>query len=166
MIRIFICDIIQYMTQNITLHEKIKGQIIEAMRAKDAMTLETLRGLTSLFSYELISKKSSEQFIDDESALTLIKRSVKQRKDSIEQFEKGGRSDLTKKEKEELAILEKYLPETMSKDDIKKIVTAKIEKEGKPDSKKLGGFIGGLMKELKGKADGAHVKEVVEELVK
>ena len=66
------------MTQNITLHEKIKGQIIEAMRAKDAMTLETLRGLTSLFSYELISKKSSEQFIDDESALTLIKRSVKQ----------------------------------------------------------------------------------------
>ena len=67
------------MTQNITLHEKIKGQIIEAMRAKDAMTLETLRGLTSLFSYELISKKSSEQFIDDESALTLIKRSVNDR---------------------------------------------------------------------------------------
>ena len=91
---------------------------------------------------------------------------MKQRKDSIEQFEKGGRSELAKKEKEELAILEKYLPETMSKDDIKKIVTAKIEKEGKPDSKKLGGFIGGLMQELKGKADGAHVKEVVEELVK
>jgi uncharacterized protein YqeY len=154
------------MTQNITLHEKIKGQIVEAMRAKDAITLETLRGLTSLFSYELIAKKSSEQFIDDESALTLIKRSVKQRKDSIEQFEKGGRSDLAKKEKEELAILEKYLPETMSKDDIKKIVQAKIKKEGKPDSKKLGGFIGGLMKELKGKADGAHVKEVVEESVK
>lgn len=154
------------MTQNITLHEKIKSQIIEAMRAKDAITLETLRGLTSLFSYELITKKSSEQFIDDESALTLIKRSVKQRKDSIEQFEKGGRSDLSKKEKEELAILEKYLPETMSKDDIKKIVLVKIEKEGKPDSKKLGGFIGGLMKELKGKADGADVKEVVEGLVK
>ena len=155
----------QHMKQNITLHEKIKSQIIDAMRAKDAMTLETLRGLTSLFSYELIAKKSSDQFIDDESALTLIKRSVKQRKDSIEQFEKGGRSDLAKKEKLELAILEKYLPETMSKDEIKKIVQAKIEKEGKPDSKKLGGFIGGLMKELKGKADGADVKSVVDEIV-
>jgi len=156
----------QYMKQNITLHEKIKSEIIDAMRAKDAMTLETLRGLTSLFSYELIAKKSSAQFIDDESALALIKRSVKQRKDSIEQFEKGGRKDLVKKEKLELAILEKYLPETMSKEDIEKVVKAKIKKDGVPDKSKLGQFIGGLMKELKGKADGTDVKEVVEGLVK
>jgi len=149
-----------------TIHENIKKQIIDAMRAKDAMTLETLRGLTSLFSYELIAKKSNDAYIDDESALTLIKRSVKQRKDSIEQFEKGGRKDLAKKEKEELVILEKFLPETMSKEDIKKLVEAKLKNEGKPDAKKLGAFIGGLMKELKGKADGADVKEVVEGLVK
>lgn len=157
------------MTKNITkatLHEQIKAQIIEAMRAHDAITLETLRGLTSLFSYELISKKSNDTFIDDDSAMTLIKRSVKQRKDSIEQFEKGGRKDLVKKEKAELAILEKFLPETMSKSDIKKIVEAKLKKEGKPDAKKLGAFIGQIMKELKGKADGADVKEVVEGLVK
>ncbi len=156
----------QHMTKNITLHETIKNKIIDAMRAHDAITLETLRGLTSLFSYELIAKKSSDTFIDDESAMTLIKRSVKQRKDSIEQFEKGGRKDLVKKEKAELAILEKFLPETMSKADIKKIVEAKLKKDGKPDAKKLGAFIGGLMKELKGKADGADVKEVVEGLVK
>jgi len=149
-----------------TIHENIKKQIIDAMRAKDAMTLETLRGLTSLFSYELIAKKSNDAYIDDESALTLIKRSVKQRKDSIEQFEKGGRKDLAKKEKEELVILEKFLPETMNKSDIKKLVEAKLKKEGKPDTKKLGAFIGGLMKELKGKADGADVKEVVEGLMK
>jgi uncharacterized protein YqeY len=160
----------QHMTKNITkgvtLNEQIKAQIIEAMRAHDAITLETLRGLTSLFSYELIAKKSSDAFIDNESAMTLIKRSVKQRKDSIDQFEKGGRKDLVKKEKAELVILEKFLPETMSKADIKKIVEAKLKKDGKPDSKKLGAFIGGLMKELKGKADGADVKEVVEGLVK
>ncbi len=149
-----------------TIHENIKKDIVEAMRAKDAIRLETLRGLTSLFSYELIAKKSTDAFIDDESALTLIKRSVKQRKDSIEQFEKGGRADLATKEKSELEILLKFLPEVMSKEDIKKIAEEKIAKEGKPDSKKLGAFIGSLMKELKGKADGADVKEVVEGLVK
>ena len=149
-----------------TIHETIKKQIVDAMRAKDSMTLETLRGLTSLFSYELIAKKSSAPLIDDESALTLIKRSVKQRKDSIEQFEKGGRKDLVKKEKAELTILEKFLPETMSKADIKKVVEAKINKDGMPDKAKMGQFMGGIMKELKGKADGADVKEVVEGIVR
>lgn len=149
-----------------TIHETIKKQIVDAMRAKDSMTLETLRGLTSLFSYELIAKKSSAPLIDDESALTLIKRSVKQRKDSIEQFEKGGRKDLVKKEKAELTILEKFLPETMSKADIKKVVEAKINKDGMPDKAKMGQFMGGIMKELKGKADGADVKEVVEGMVR
>lgn len=151
---------------NMTIHETIKIKIIDAMRAHDKVTLETLRGLISLFSYELIAKKSPRPFIDDVNALILIKRSVNQRKDSIEQFEKGGRKDLVKKEKAELAILEKFLPETMSKADIKKIAQTKIKKEGMPDAKKLGQFIGGLMKELKGKADGADVKEVVEALVK
>ncbi len=154
------------MMKKITLHKEIKNQIIDAMRAKDTLTLETLRGLTSLFSYELIAKKSSEPFIGDESALVLIKKAVKQRKDSIDQFEKGGRRDLVKKEKSELAILEKFLPETMSKADIKKHVEAKIKKEGKPDAKKMGAFMGAIMKELKGKADGTDVKEVVEGLIK
>ncbi len=148
------------------IHEDIKKQIVDAMRAKDTIRLETLRGLISLFSYELIAKKSSAQFIDDESALVLIKRSVKQRKDSIEQFEKGGRKDLVKKEKAELVILEKFLPETMSTDEIKKIVKEKISKNGMPDKAKIGQFIGTLMKELKGKADGGDVKAVVEEIVK
>ena len=149
-----------------TIHENIKKQIIDAMRAKDSIALDTLRGLVTLFSNELIAKGNPATFIDDEGALTLIKRSVKQHKDSIEQFEKGGRADLADKEKSELVILEKFLPATMSKDEIKKITEIKLEKEGKPDAKKLGAFIGGLMKELKGKADGADVKEVVEGLVK
>lgn len=149
-----------------TIHETIKAKIIEAMRAKDSIKLDTLRGLTALFSNELIAKGSAAPFIDDESALTLIKRSVKQHKDSIDQFEKGGRNDLADKEKAELKILEVFLPQMMSKDEIKKIVEGKMAAEGKPDMKKLGAFIGGLMKELKGKADGADVKEVVEGLVK
>jgi uncharacterized protein YqeY len=149
-----------------TIHENIKKQIVDALRAKDSIKLDTLRGLTALFSNELIAKGSAETFIDDESALTLIKRSVKQHKDSIEQFEKGGRTDLSEKEKAELAILEVFLPQMMSRDEIRKIAEAKIAADGKPDPKKLGQFMGALMKELKGKADGADVKAVVEELVK
>lgn len=149
-----------------TIHKTIKNQLIEAMRAQDEVKLNTLRGLIAMFSYELIAKKSKEVMLDDASVLTLIKRSVNQHKDSIEQFEKGGRKDLVKKEKAELTILEKYLPETMSKADIEKIVKAKIKKDGAPDIKKIGQFMGGIMKELKGKADGADVKEVVGKLVK
>lgn len=153
-------------TKNITLHESIKEQIIDAMRAHDTIKLETLRGLISLFSYELIAKKSSANFVDDATALALIKRNVNQHKDSIEQFEKGGRKDLVKKEKAELTILEKFLPEMMSKADIKKIVQEKIKKDGMPDAKKIGQFMGMLMKELKDKADGSDVKEIVELLTK
>ena len=145
-----------------TIHENIKKQIVDAMRAKDSIKLDTLRSLTALFSNELIAKGNPATYIDDESALTLIKRSVKQHKDSIEQFEKGGRSDLAEKEKAELKILEVFLPSMMSKEEIRKVV----ESKGAIDKAKLGQFIGMIMKELKGKADGADVKEVVESLIK
>lgn len=148
------------------IHETIKAQLVDAMRAHDEVKLTTLRGLIALFSNELIAKKSADNFIDDASALALIKRSVNQHKDSIEQFEKGGRKDLVKNEKAELAILEAFLPAMMSKADIEKIVKAKIKAEGIPDAKKAGQFVGALMKELKGKADGADVKAVVDEMMK
>jgi len=148
------------------MHENIKNQIKDAMRAKDTIRLEVLRGLQALFSNELIAKGIADPLLKDTDVLTIIKRSVKQRKDSIEQFEKGGRNDLAKKEKAELKILEEFLPETMNKKDIEKIVKEKIKKAGKIDKAKIGQFIGMLMKELKDKADGNDVKQVVDELVK
>lgn len=147
------------------IHQTIKDQIKDAMRAKDSLKLEVLRGLQSLFSNELIAKGKSDPLLDDESVLALIRRSVKQRKDSIDQFEKGGRKDLADKEKSELAILETFLPSMMSKDEIRKIAQEKLS-GSTIDKAKLGQFIGSLMKDLKGKADGADVKSVVEELVK
>lgn len=147
------------------IHQTIKDQIKDAMRAKDSIKLEVLRGLQSLFSNELIAKGKSDLLLDDESVLALIRRSVKQRKDSIEQFEKGGRKDLADKEKSELAILETFLPSMMSKDEIRKIAQEKLS-GNTIDKAKLGQFIGSLMKDLKGKADGADVKSVVEELVR
>ncbi len=149
-----------------TLHETIKEQIKDAMRAHEELRLEVLRGLQAAFSNELIARKSAAPLLKDEDVITLIKKAVKQRKDSIEQFEKGGRKDLAKKEKAELEILIKFLPETMSRADIKKIVEAKLKKEGPVDPKKMGQFMGGIMKELKGKAEGEDVKAVLDELTK
>lgn len=148
------------------MHETIKNQIKDAMRAHDALKLEVLRGLQALFTNELIAKKSSAPELKDEDVLTIIKRSVKQRKDSIEQFEAGGRKDLAKKEKAELVILEAYLPATMSHADIKKLVLAKIKTEGPLDPKKSGQFVGMMIKELKGKAEGGDIKAVVDEMLK
>ncbi len=148
------------------IHETIKKQLIDAMRAKDAIRLDVIRGLLSSFTNELISKGSVDAFLDDESVLALIRRSVKQHKDSIDQFEKGGRSDLATKEKAELAFLEAYLPQMMTREEIGKVAESKLSTVGVLDKTKLGQFVGMLMKELKGKADGADVKAVVDEMVK
>lgn len=148
-----------------TLHQTIKQHIVDAMRARDSIKLDTLRSLTALFSNELITKKSTDAFLDDESVLTIIRRSVKQHKDSIEQFTQGGRPDLVEKEMAELAILEAYLPALMSGSEIEAYVKIKITEAGTVDPKKVGQFIGGIMKDLKGKADGAEVKATVERLL-
>jgi len=148
-----------------SLHETIKNQIKAAMIAKDALRLEVLRGLNALFMNDLIAKSSAAPLVDDETALAFVKRSVKQRKDSIDQFDKGGRKDLADKERAELVILEAYLPKMMSRDEIMKIAQVKIG-TSKPDKAGAGKLTGELMRELKGKADGADVKAVVDELLK
>lgn len=157
-----------------SLHQTIKDQIKEALRAKDAIRLETLRGLNALFLNEMLAKGMNGEHIGDDAALALVKRSVKQRKDSIEQFTKGGREDLASKERAELAILESYLPQMMSREEIRVVARARIEKmkaDGQFDPKagglpagQAGKITGMIMRELAGKADGADVKAVVDEL--
>ena len=147
------------------MHEKIKNDIKEAMRAHESLRLDTLRGLSAAFNNELM-KKPGVTSLPDEDVIAVIRRATKQRRDSIEQFEKGGRKDLADKEKAELAILESYLPQLMSRKEIEKIVKAKIAGGATFDKAKAGQFMGAIMKELKGKADGADVKAVIEGLVK
>ncbi|MEI6057857.1 MAG: GatB/YqeY domain-containing protein [bacterium] len=147
------------------MHEQIKNQIKEALRGHDTLRLEVLRSLTSAFTNHLIAKKSAAPTVSDADATEIIRKAVKQRKDSIEQFTAGGRKDLVKKEKAELDILEAFLPQLMSKKDIKVIIAAKIKKEGKPDKAKAGQFMGAIMKDLKGKADGMDVKAVIDEIL-
>ena len=104
--------------------------------------------------------------LDDKGVEAVIKKAVKQRKDSIEQFEKGGRDDLAAREKEELAILEKYLPDQASPEEIEKVVVSVLEKLGEIDPTKSGIVVGAVMKEMQGTADGTLVKEIVAEKLK
>lgn len=147
------------------LHEKIKNEIKEAMLKKEQVRLEVLRGILAAFTNELVAKKRKpDELLEDDKGLQVIQRLAKQRKDSIEQFRKGNREDLAKKEEEELKVLEEYLPEMMSKEEVEKIAKAKKEELGIDDPAKKGMLMGTLMKELKGKADGAVVKEIVDSL--
>lgn len=148
-----------------TLHEQIKGEVKEAMLAKDSVRLSVVRNMVSAFTNELVATgKKPQDVLDDQSVLKVIKRLVNQRKDSINQFTTGGRPELAESEAAELAILEKYLPAQMSRDEIKKVAIAKKEALGVTDKTKAGQLTGAIMKDLAGKADGKDVKEVVEEL--
>lgn len=148
-----------------SLHEDIKAALKEAMKARDEAKLRTVRSLLTAFTNELVATGSTPQgTLSDEQALAVIKRSTKQRKDSIEQYEAAGRAELADAEKEELAVLEAYLPQMMSQDEIRPVAEAKKAELGIEDKAKLGQLVGAVIKELAGKADGGDVKTVVESL--
>ncbi len=147
------------------LHEQIKGGIKEAMMAKDALKLAAFRAMSAAFTNELVAKnKKPQDMLTDEEAIVVITKLAKQRKDSIEQFKKGGREDLVKGEQAELSILETFLPKMMSKGEVEKIAKEKKAELGITDATKKGMLMSALMKDLKGKADGMVVKEVVDSL--
>ena len=135
------------------------------MLAKDTVRLTVLRGLLTAFTNELVAtKRKPQEELSDEEIITVIRRAVKQRKDSIDQFRKGGREELASAEELELKILETFLPRMMGREDVKKKVVEMKEKLGIADKSKIGQLIGATMKELNGTADGADVKEVAESL--
>ncbi|MFA6006332.1 MAG: GatB/YqeY domain-containing protein [Candidatus Paceibacterota bacterium] len=147
------------------LHDDIKASIKDAMRAKDEVRLRTLRGILAAFTNELVAtKRTPQEMLPNEDGIAVIRRLVKQRKDSIDQFEKGGRQDLVEGEKAEMSILEKYLPQLMPRADIQILAEAKKAELNISDKSKAGILTGALMKDLKGKADGADVKAVVDSL--
>ena len=148
------------------LHAQVREEIKNAMRAKEALRLEVLRGVLTAFTNELVAtKRTPQEMLDDKECIAVIKRLVKQRKDSAEQFTSGGRPELAEKENAELVILEAFLPQSMSRDEIRKIAETKKAEMGIVDKTKMGQFIGAVMKACGGNADGNDVKAVVEELL-
>ena len=148
------------------IHETLKKSIPDAMRARDEVKLRTLRSLITAMTNEVVAKKRKpDEFLTDDEALAVLKRAASQRKDSIEQFEKASRNDLAEPEKAELAIIESYLPTMMSREEILPIAKTKMAELNVSSKADAGKFTGALMKELKGKADGADVKAVVDNLL-
>ncbi len=149
----------------IMLQDKIREEIKNAMRAKDETRTLVLKGILSAFTNELVAtKRMPQDKLSDEEALVVVTRLSKQRKDSISQFNTGGRADLAENEEKELKILEEFLPTLMSVDEIRKIAEAKKTEMGISDATQKGQFMGALMKDLKGRADGEDVKNVVDAL--
>lgn len=148
------------------LTQEIRSQMTTAMKARDSLRVDTLRGALAAFTNELVAKgrKPTEELSDDE-AVAVLKRLAKQRTDAIEQYTKGGRSELAEKESTEKKTLEEFLPQMAGKEEIEKIARAKITEMGVTDASGVGKLTGAVMKEFAGRADGNDVKTIVSSLL-
>jgi len=144
------------------LRQDIELGIKEALKSGDQIRLSTLRFLLAAVQNEEIAKQREAA---DEDVIAVVQKQVKQHKESIEAYEKGGRQELAQKEKNELEILNKFLPQQMSEEEIKKIVDEARASLSEGDKNNFGKVMGMVMAMVKGKADGNLVSKVVKELV-
>lgn len=145
-----------------TLQERIDSDLKNAMRAKDAARLGVLRMLKSALKYSAIEKSGAEAQLDDAEATQVIRKQVKQRQDSIESFEKGGRPELAAKEKDELAILQAYLPQGLNADELEKIVGGTIRELGATSRTQMGAVMKALQVKIAGCVDGKTLSQEVQ----
>lgn len=143
-----------------SLYETILADLKQAMKERNAEKLSTLRMLKAGFLE--LEKSGSVDELTDEHVITVLKQQAKKRKESIQSFQDAGRDELAENEMNELAIIETYLPEQMSEDDIRVVVQGVIDQVG---SDNFGAVMGASMKQLNGQADGDMVRKVVESLL-
>lgn len=141
------------------LTDRIATEFKEAMRAKDAARLSTLRMLKSALEYYKLEKK--QETLTDADVTAVLKRQVKQRQDSIEGFAKGGRADLVAKEKAELAVLKSYLPEELAPAQLEEIVAAAIAEVGATTKADMGKVMKAVQAKTDGKADNRAISQIV-----
>jgi len=145
-----------------TLLERVDSDLKDAMRARDAARLGVLRMLKSALKYAAIAKSGAEAELSDAEAAQVIRKQVKQRQDSIESFEKGGRAELAEKEKEELSILNSYLPQALSAEELAKIVRETIAETGATSKAQMGAVMKALQAKVAGRADGKTLSAEVQ----
>lgn len=146
------------------LEEKVMEELKNAMRAKDEAALRTLRAIKAAIIIEKTSEGASGA-ISEATELKMLQKLAKQRRDSLEIFEKQNREDLASKEREELVIIEKFLPKQMSADELKTEVKAIIDQVGAKTPADMGKVMGVASKQLAGKADGKSISEMVKQLL-
>jgi len=137
-----------------TLQERVDSDLKGAMRAKDTTRLGVLRMLKSALKYAAIAKSDADAELNDAEAVQVIRKQARQRQDSIESFEKAGRAELAEKEKEELSILNGYLPQPMSAEEIFKIVRETIVEAGATSRAQMGAVMKALQEKVAGRVDG------------
>lgn len=148
------------------LKQKLQGELKESMLAKDALRTSVLRMVLSALNYYEIQKGGAGYEATDEDVLSVIQKEAKQRKDSVEQFQKGGRQDLVDKETKELELLKAYLPEQLNEEEIRNLVKEAILQTGAKTIAEMGKVMGALMPKVKGKSDGGIVSKIVREELK
>ncbi len=143
--------------------QELKDELKKSMLAKDMAKTSTLRMVISALGYYEINKGGANYEATPEDVEAVLQKEVKQRRDSIEQFKAGGRDDLVAKETAELDMLSEYLPQQMSEEEIRNIVTQTIQETGYSSMQDMGKIMGALMPKVKGKADGNLVNKIVRE---
>jgi hypothetical protein len=145
-----------------TIRERINQDLKEAMKNKEVARRNLLRNLLSAFKQEEIDNQKD---LNEEGQIEVLMREAKKRRESIEEYEEAGRDDSAQEERAELEIIESYLPEQMSREEIRTEAEAAIAQVGASSPKDMGKVMGVLMPKVKGKADGKLVNEVVRKLL-
>lgn len=146
------------------LKKQIMADLKEAMKQKQKDRLRVLRSLKAkLLEKEIAERQGGEGELSDEQATEVLMKAAKQRRESIEQFEEGGREDLAENERRELALIESYLPTMLTEDEIRAEVRTTIDELGAEDMSDMGRVMGVMMSKLKGRAEGSKVNKVVKE---
>lgn len=151
--------------KQMSLKEKIQSDLKAAMKAGETEKRDVLRMLDSSIKNAEIEKGKREEGLSDEEVIELVSRAIKQRKDSISQYKQGGREDLADKENQEVEYLSGYLPEQLSEDDLRSIISDVISETGADSASDMGRVMGAVMGKVKGQADGNLVKKLVEEML-
>lgn len=145
-----------------SVSEKISADYKDALKAGDKNKVSVLRMIKSSMKYKEIDKKAP---LTDEEVQAILMSSVKKAKESIEQYSKAGREDLANKEKEEMLVVQEYLPKQLGEDELRKIVKDVIAEEGASGPKDTGKVMKSAMARLKGQADGKLVSQMVKEML-
>jgi uncharacterized protein len=145
-----------------SLRERIDAEIKAAMKSKDKVRLETVRSIKKfILEKEVSVRPSGQETLTEAQEMEILMQIAKQRRDSIEQYSKAGREELAAQEAAELAIVEEYLPQQMSDEEVNTAIAEIIASVGATSPKDLGKVMGAAMQQLKGKADGKKIQEAV-----
>jgi uncharacterized protein len=143
--------------------QELKDELKKSMLAKDTEKTGILRMVISALGYYEIEKGGAGYEASEEDVMEVLRKQVKQRRDSVEQFRAGGREELAAKEEKEIAMIAGYLPAQMSEEEIRKLVDEAIASTGASSPQDMGKVMGALMPKTKGNADGGLVSKIVRE---